>query len=287
MLDLNSCNDGVLSSMDADMRPDDASVQDDDRHRGTHTLERALSILKAFDTHVISLSNSQLVKRTGFSKASVSRITSTLVALGYLARDMDGVRFRVGTRGRLLGRTYRTNSPLADLARPWMQAFADRYDMSVALGIGDGLNMLYLEYCKSPCTATLCFAVGGRVPMEVTAMGRVYLWSLEPDERRAILERIALRNRPGVEASLSRTGQAFERLDREGFCMASGEYQRDSYGIAVPLRLGRPGVLMSLSCCGLLPAQDDQYIREVIAPALRSTGNRISEALSDVDSRLF
>jgi DNA-binding IclR family transcriptional regulator len=288
MLDLAAYEEGIVVPAHIESAQDERpTAVEDERHRGTHTLERALSILKAFDTHAMALSNAQLVRRTGFSKASVSRITSTLVSLGYLARDSDGVRLRVGMRGRLLGRTYRTNSPLPDLARPWMQAYADRYDMSVGLGIGDGVDMLYLEYCKSPSTATLCFAVGGRVPMELTAMGRAYLWSLDEEDRSQILDRIACRNRQGVRRALHQTTQAFGQLRSDGYCLASGEYQRDSFGIAVPVRLGNPGVLMSLSCCGMLPSPDERHVREVVAPALRATGERLREALSKIDSCLF
>ncbi|MFT3819288.1 MAG: IclR family transcriptional regulator [Rubrivivax sp.] len=259
----------------------------EERHRGTHTLERALSILKAFDGHKAALSNSQLVQRTGFSKASVSRITATLLGLGYLARDNDGVRFRIGMRGRMLGHTYRTNSPLSALARPWMQAFADRHDLSIALGTGDGTDMLYLEYCKSPRTATLCFAVGGRIPMELTAMGRAYLWDQAPAERRELLERIAASPRPGRARALARIDAAFGQLSADGFCVASGEYQRDSYGIAIALRLGRPELRMSLNCSGMLPAPDERQIREVVVPGLQDTARQLQEAFAGVDSRLF
>lgn len=87
--------------------------------------------------------------------------------------------------------------------------------------------------------------------------------------------------------ALHRTELAFRQLTRDVYCVASGEYQRDSYGIAVPVRLGLPEIPMSLSCWGILPAPDERRIREVIAPALPSTAGRLREALGAVDSRLF
>ena len=119
----------------------------------THTLERALTILRAFDGSTAPLSHSEMVRRTGYSKASVSRIAFTLVSLGYLARDADRVRFRIGLRGPSLGHTYRANSPVAALARPILQEFADQHDLSMALGVADGIEILYIEYCKSPSTS--------------------------------------------------------------------------------------------------------------------------------------
>lgn len=254
--------------------------------RRTHSLERALSILKVFGGDAAALSNSQLVRQTGYSKASVSRITATLVSLGYLARDSRGVRFRVGERGRMLGRTYRVNSPLPLLARPLMQDFADRFDMPVALGIGEGIDMLYLEYCKSPGTATLCMVTGGCIPMEKTAMGRAYLWSQDEPARAALLARLAASGRPELGESMRQAERAFEQLASDGYCVATGEYQ-DSFGIAVPLRLGHPGLAMSLNCCGILPAPKERQIRELIAPALKELAGRLGQSLAGMDSRLF
>lgn len=250
----------------------------------THTLERALTILRAFDGSTAPLSHSELVRRTGYSKASVSRIASTLVSLGYLGRDADGVRFRIGLRGPSLGHTYRANSPIAALARPIMQRFADEHDLSVAIGIADGTEMLYIEYCKSPSTRTLCFAVGRRLQMEVSAMGRAWLWDQPEQDRQDLLERIKGR---ATEQSLERTRRAFEHLDTEGYCRVVGEYHPDIWGAAVPLRLGRPGMAMSLSCAGMMPALPAGEIREVIAPALKDTAHRLRLALGDVDSGLF
>jgi DNA-binding IclR family transcriptional regulator len=253
----------------------------------THTLERALAILRAFDGRTTPLSHSELVRRTGYSKASVSRIAVTLVSLGYLARDGDGVRFRMGLQGRMLGRTYRANSPLSTLARPMLQALADRFDMSVALGVPDGTEMLYVEWCRSPSTSTLCLAVGGRVPMELSAIGRAWLSAQPEHERETLLERIASSGRPAAAAAAERTRRAFEQIERDGWAIACGEYQRDSFGIAMPVRLGDPEVPLSLSFAGLLPAPDERRIRDEIAPALKAVAEDLRRALRSVDSKLF
>jgi DNA-binding IclR family transcriptional regulator len=157
----------------------------------------------------------------------------------------------------------------------------------MALGICDGTEMLYIEYCTSPSTSTLCLAVGRRVRMEVSAMGRAYLWDQAEADRQQLLERIAAQPRAGVAQALQHTHLAFAQLDSEGFCTADGEYHRDIWGSAVPLRLGRPGMPMALSCSGMTPAPCERRIREVVAPALKQTAQKLRDALAAVDSGLF
>jgi DNA-binding IclR family transcriptional regulator len=256
--------------------------------RGTHTLERALTLLKAFDGYTGPVANAELVRRTGFSKASVSRITTTLVALGYLDRASDALRFQIGMRGLALGHNYRANNPVKLLARPIMQAFADELDMSVALATGDGMDMLYIEYCKGRHIATLRMGVGSRMPMELTSIGRTYLWAQPAQERERLLASIRQRaDKKQVAHSLMRVEQAFEHLDQFGYCVAMGEFQRESYGISVPVYLGNPAIPMSLNCGAILPAPSDDHIHNVLVPKLVETADALAAAMRGVDSMLI
>lgn len=267
------------------LRPGPAKAVE--KQRGTHTLERALAVLKAFGGHAGPLANAELVRRTGFSKASISRITRTLVTLGYLDRASDGVRLQIGMRGPLLGHTYRANNPVSALARPVMQAFADKYDMSVALAVGDGIDTLYIEYCKSPRIATLRLEIGNRMPMELTSIGRTYLWAQQPSVRERLLAEIKQKSGVGNPQVLARTYRAFEHLERFGYCMASGEVRRDSYGISVPVYLGEPAVPLALNCGAILPAPPDAHIRHVLVPDLIKTADALRQAMMCTDSKLI
>lgn len=264
-----------------------ADATGDSIQRGTQTLGRALSVLKAFGGQAGPLTNAELVWRTGYSKASISRITATLVALGYLNRASDGVRFQIGMRGPQLGHTYRANNPVHVLARPLMQAFADLHDTSVALAVGDGTDVLYIEYCKSPRIATLRLEVGNRMPMEVTSIGRAYLWAQPEPERERLLTDIRLKGDGRNIRALEQTYLAFEHLERLGYCMASGEYQRDAYGISVPVHLGEPAVPLALNCGTILPAPDAAHIRDVLVPGLLETADGLRQALRGVNSQLI
>lgn len=258
-----------------------------DRKSGTHTLERALTVLKSFSGYAGPLANAELVRRTGFSKASISRITVTLVSLGYLDRASDGVRFQIGMRGPLLGHTYRANSAISALVRPIMQAFADQHGTSVALAIGDGCDVLYIEYCKSARIATLRTGVGTRMPIALTSIGRAWLWAQPPEQRQRLMESIRLRTATESPLTLAGIERAFEELDISGYCIVTGEYQRDSYGISVPVHLGAPRVPLGLNCGNILPAPPLCHIRSVLVPGLIKAGAAMAEATRGVNSKLI
>ena len=142
------------------------------------SLTRGLAILRAFTADDATLGNQDLIERTGLPKATVSRLTTTLVHTGFLRRAVDGRAFEVGARPLGVGHAFVATSELLREAQPFLQTLADRLGVSVALAIGDGTDMLYIAYRASQRVATLRLGVGSVLPMGTTSIGHAYLWAL-------------------------------------------------------------------------------------------------------------
>ena len=67
------------------------------------TLARGLSVLSSFRVSDDGLGNADIATRTGLPKSTVSRLTYTLQALGYLTHAGKGDRYRPGTALLALG----------------------------------------------------------------------------------------------------------------------------------------------------------------------------------------
>src|SRR5690606_33400713 len=144
------------------------------------SVQRGMQVLRAFQSDRTPLSNTELVRRTGLPKATVSRLTSTLLQLGFLRRVPGGREFELGAAPVGIGHAYLAGSELLHIANPFLQELADELHVAVALGIRDELDMLYLGYRASRRVGTLRQGVGSMVPLGSTAIGRAYLWGLPP-----------------------------------------------------------------------------------------------------------
>jgi len=71
----------------------------------------------------------------------------------------------VGDSVAALGITMVSNLKLRRIARPYMQDLANRYDISVSLGIRNGLSVLYVENCRSGAPLSLGLDLGARIPI--------------------------------------------------------------------------------------------------------------------------
>lgn len=250
------------------------------------TVERGLEVLRAFRSDRSPLGNAELVRRTGLPKATVSRLTSTLLQTGFL-RLVPGKReFELSAGALGIGHAYLAANDLLQAAQPVMQELADRLDVSVALGIRDGIDMLYVGYCVSRKVATLRLGVGSVLPMHSTSIGRAYLWGLPAQERQALIEEHQRRAGAQGEALEQSIRTSFAELQSEGTCAVMGGFQRNTYGVALPVRLGRAGTLMAMSCGKADVELDLQSERQRIAPALKHTAARLQSLLEQSDSHL-
>lgn len=252
----------------------------------TMTLERGLHVLRAFRAERAPLTNSEIVKRTGLPKATVSRLTTTLIALGFLRRVAGSTRFELAPASLRIGDTYLETNPVTDRVHPFLQELADQLNVSVALAVPDHLDMLYIAHRSSSRIATLRLGVGSLLPMGWTASGRAWLWGLRTDARNEYLE--SLKRADGARVAELERGiaTAFQDLQTLGVCTSLGKYQRNAYGIALPVTVGRSATLMSLSCGAVELEPDMAAITARLAPVLKAAAADLVELLRDVDTRI-
>lgn len=250
----------------------------------TMTLERGLQVLRAFRGERAPLTNGELARRTGLSRSSVSRLTSTLIRLGFIRRVARGAEFELASGPLGIGHAWLATNPVTRLVHPFMQQLADRLDVSVALAVPDRLDMLYIASRTSSRIATLRLGVGSLLPMGVTAIGRAWLWGLPPDLQCEYIDSVL--EAAGPQAGQVKLGieSAFADLRANGVCMSLGEYQRDAYGIALPIRVGPRATLMSLNCGAVDLKPNVDAIRNRIVPELKDAAVDLMVLLRDVDT---
>ncbi|TCK35073.1 IclR family transcriptional regulator [Paraburkholderia sp. BL8N3] len=249
----------------------------------TMTVERGLDVLRAFRAERAPLSNAELVRRTGLSKATVSRLTSTLIRIGFLRRVAGGRQFELATGALSIGHAFLEASPVMRTAHPFMQKVADKLDLSVALAVADHLDMLYIGYRTSAKIATLRLGIGSLLPMGTTSVGRAYLYGLAPVVRRTFIAAIKEAAGPNARAVQKGIDAAFDDLRETGVCMSVGEYQRNAYGIALPIEVGRSRTLMTLSCGAVELELDSAAIRKRVVPELKAAAVQLTALLADIE----
>jgi DNA-binding IclR family transcriptional regulator len=198
-------------------------------------LARGLAILRLFEEGTAYLGNVEISRRTGIPKATVSRLTGTLGHLGYLNFDRDLQKYSLSPGILSLAYPVFMSHELHVFARPLMQRLAEATHSTVGLAVHDGMSVVYLEYAKTKSTQTRDVAIGYRIPVARSALGRSCLAVIQPDARENLLHRIrrsCKRNEwPEQERRIL---SAMESVWLRGFCITEGEINPSTNAVGIP-----------------------------------------------------
>ncbi len=202
---------------------------------GNRSLRRGVGILRAFKPGLTLLGNGELAERTGLAKSTVSRLTQTLVEAGLLEHDAVARAYRLAPAVLALAHAMRLSSPILSAIGPVMRAQAAEWRVNIGLAAPDGDSMVYLESFRYSHRARFRTVVSGaRVPIELTSLGRAYLWALPGAERDGALAAIASRRSREWPRLVREIGQSFSELDRDGFCTV--RWQPRALAVATPIQ---------------------------------------------------
>jgi DNA-binding IclR family transcriptional regulator len=210
-----------------------------------NSVARAFSILRSFRRGERALGNKDIAERTGLPRSSVARITATLTELGYLEYVAGQEKYALGVGVLGLGQNYLAGLDVRERARPLMQALAEEMHATLALAARDGDQMVFLEICHGSQPFGLRLGVGERVPRGTTALGRAVHAALPEEERRKVLDAVRKSARGETrERLLAGLAQGVKDLQRYGFCLSLGDWEKGVHAVGVPM--GN----MALSCFG-------------------------------------
>ncbi|MBB6226781.1 IclR family pca regulon transcriptional regulator [Polymorphobacter multimanifer] len=137
------------------------------------TLERGLSVLRAFDAAHPEMALSEVAIVTGLSPAVARRCLNTLVSLGYVAQV--GRRFLLRPEVLSFGSAYLSSMNIEQVAAPPLQSLRDQTGDSASLAVRSGRDILYVCHIPTQRRIRLGAGVGTRFPLHATSMGKVLL----------------------------------------------------------------------------------------------------------------
>jgi IclR family transcriptional regulator, positive regulator for flagellar biogenesis len=247
---------------------------------------RALAILSAFTHEDRWLCNSDLSERAGIPASTVTRLTRTLVALGYLCCESGNRRFRLSPSALALGYRAAADIEIRHAAHQRMHAFAERYHVHVHLCTRDRLDTIVIDSCcTSTIPASLQPAIGTRLGLASTAPGWALLAGLPDAERDYLLRNAEHQRACDWSAKWGHLGrrpsEAIGQVRESGFCVALGQSGQPMTMVAAPVRL--PGEApMAVSCMGPAMLVGRARSERELGPALVRMAQEIqlSRALS-------
>ena len=139
------------------------------------TVEKALGILEVFLRHEDELGMAALANLSRLNISTTHRITSILVKRGYLNQRHKRGMYYLGLKLLEFDSTVKRRIKIRDVALPFLQELSKVTDESANLAILDANEAVYIEQIESKHNLRIFTAVGNRVPLHCTGVGKVFL----------------------------------------------------------------------------------------------------------------
>jgi|SRR5690606_6853499 len=224
--------------------------------QGVEAVDRALSLLEAFNRQRQTMTLTELAAATGLYKSTVLRLAASLERYQFLVRREDG-RFAIGRATWRLGSLYSAGFDIEPLVRPELIRLVEETDETASLYVREGQVRVCLYRENSRRAARHHLDEGAALPLESGASGHVLrAYQIEdPKQREALLP--------------------------DGYAVSLGERDADLAAIAVPLLDQGGNFRGALSVSGIITRYTEPKIQTMLK-ALRASAQRLHQTLPPI-----
>jgi DNA-binding IclR family transcriptional regulator len=242
-------------------------------------VERALNILENVAHRREGLTNSEISRKLAIPKSSASYILRTLERRGYLRRDAETSRYKLGLKILSLGGDAQSNLDLADVALPFMRALVERVHLTAHLAVLDQGEAVYIEKVEAPGFFKVNTWVGRRMYLHSTSVGKALLAWLPKQEMEAIVRQQGMKKRtPKTINTMSRLLADLDLVREQGYAVDNEENSLGARCLGAPISDTAGNVAAALGVSGTLTQVDEENLPRIV-DALKESARRISRQL--------
>ena len=238
-------------------------------------IERMFNLLDILANREEAMSLKEISEKSGLHASTAHRILNDLATGRFVDRPAAG-SYRLGMRLMELGNMVKSRLSVRDAALAPMRELYKLTQQPVNLSMRQGDEIIYVERAYSERSGMqVVRAIGGRAPLHLTSVGKLFLAFDDPQRVRAYASRTGLAGQtrnsitqlPILERELSKARQYGIARDNEELemgvrCMAAGIYDDQNLLVA-----------------GLSISAPADRLEEHWLTKLQSTASEISKAL--------
>jgi DNA-binding IclR family transcriptional regulator len=237
--------------------------------------QRMLAVLEVFGPDDLSLTLSEISRRSGLTLSTTHRLVGELRDWGALDRAPDG-RYSVGLRILELGSLTPRGLRLREVALPYLGDLQHATNANVHLAVRDGHDVIYVESLHARDCVRVLSRLGGRWPLHATGTGQVLLAFATPEFREEVLASNLRKFTARTITDPDTLRRTLAEVRQTGVAIAEGQLlPEDAMALAVPLRGPKDHVVAAMG----VTVKAGSVSPRALVPALAATARAISRAL--------
>ena len=251
---------------------EDQSKQVSDKH-SVPIIDRMMDILDQLERNADGVSISDLTAQIGQPRTTVYRIMKTLQRHEVVRREGNG-SYKLGSRLLRLAAKAAVGSSEIDLPKllqPVLDRLADETGESVKLSVIDSNSLLVIAVAQSRREHALTVVQGQRIPVHVSAAGKLLLANMPEAERKAWLKAPLPALTPNTITDPKRLARQLTTIRRLGWSKDQSEQSTSINAVAAPVidRDGKTIAAISVPYLFGMPEERVTSIRDATLAAAK------------------
>jgi len=238
-------------------------------------IERMFTLIDILASREEAMSLKEISEKAGLHASTTHRILNDLATGRFVDRPQSGT-YRLGMRLLELGNLVKSRLNVRDAAIGPMNELHRVTQQPISLSMRQGDEIVYVERAFSERSGMQVIrAIGGRAPLHLTSVGKLFLANDEPQKIRAYATRTGLSGHtknsltqlPALERELG-------RVKREGYANDNEELELGVRCLAAGIYDDQRRLVAGLSVSAPAGRMDEAWL-----PKLKATAQEISRRL--------
>jgi len=222
------------------------------------------------------LSNAEISRNLQIPKSSASYILRTLETQGYLNRNPETGKYRVGLKVLSLSRGALSGIDVREVALPIMRHLMEKTNLTCHLAILDGPDAVYIEKVEPQGFIRMDTWVGRRMRVHATSVGKALVAYIQQERLEKILAERGMEKRTAKTiTTLPRLLKDLERVRQQGYAVDDEENNMGARCLGAPIFNQDGAIEASLGLSGTINQVNEQTMPRIVE-ALKDAARHIS-----------
>ena len=241
-------------------------------------LQRGLRLLQLFSQSPRGLTAKQVADLSRLPVSTVHRFLVNLETAGFLICNGDNV-YHLGIACFAIGQSALGQLDIRRLSLPYLRELNQQTRETIHLTVRHGLSAVYVEKLDSSEPLRIHSRIGAAVPLYCTAVGKVMLAYMPPEEQQKVRRQLDLKRlTPNTVGNLQELDAELYRVRKNGYACDLEEHELHIRCVAAPIWDHAGSVHASLSITAPMVRMPVSRLRQ-LAPLIQAAGLQISREL--------
>lgn len=243
---------------------------------GVQSIGRAFAILEEVARNRDGIGLADLSKRVGLHNSTTFHLVKTMVSLGYVRQLRESKRYRIGRPLFALAASALDEIEMVSLSTPILDDLSQKTGQSSHFAVRMGDAVVVMARTAGRGAFQLTDRVGLVRPAHCTALGKVILAALRPEQLDRFIERADLK--PLTSKSITEIEplrREIAEVRRVGMAFDDGEFDPELRCVAVPVLDFTNQVIGAIGISGPVWRMSIQALQDLV-PVVRGAAEQLS-----------